>query len=423
MQILLDNGAYELGNVGDIAMLQVAVRRLRALWPDAVIHVLNDHPDALLRLCPESSPLLTEGRNMWFMERNILGPAYHLAPHAAAPALDAVERSLRLHMHRAVEPWVLRRLRSRRDVGSMEAYLRAFRESDLVMATGGGYLNDSFPRHAMLVLQTLQEAQNRGKITALLGQGIGPMLDPALRRLARRVLPRLRCIALREARAGVALLRELGVADDVVVVTGDDAIEAAYANRPDILGNGLGVNVRIAAYSGVDEASVPGLAGAIAEVLREQNAEPVPVPISFHAGDHDSRSLRALFQHVPGSVDVPERLDPAEVIALVSRCRTVVTGSYHAGVFALSQGIPIVALAQTQYYQDKFHGLSEQFPRGVRVVRPSEPGEIKEALTESWRTAPGTRDALQKAAEDQIRVGQETYGRLATLAPKTVGAA
>ncbi len=423
MQILLDNGAYELGNVGDIAMLHVAVRRLRALWPGAVIHVLNDHPDELRRLVPESQPLLTDGRNMWFLERNILGPVYRLAPHAATPALDALERSVRLHMHRVAEPWIVRRLRHRRDIGPMEAYLRAFRAADLVAASGGGYLNDSFPRHAMLVLQTLQEAQNRGKITALFGQGIGPMTNPALRRLARRVLPRVACIALREGRAGVALLRELGVPDEVLVVTGDDAIEASYAQRKEELGIGLGVNVRIAAYSGLDQSALAGLAGALEEVLRTTGAAPVPVPVSFHAGDSDSRSLRELFQMVGRDVAVPERLDPEEVMVRVSNCRVVLTGSYHAGVFALSQGIPVVALAQTRYYEEKFDGLSEQFPGGVRVVRPQEGDRVAQSLLESWGTARESRDALLGAADAQIRAGREAYARLAALVPKSVGAA
>ena len=30
--------------------------------------------------------------------------------------------------------------------------------------------------------------------------------------------------------------------------------------------------------------------------------------------------------------------------------RLVITGSYHAGVFALAQGVPVLALAKSAYY-------------------------------------------------------------------------
>ena len=40
-----------------------------------------------------------------------------------------------------------------------------------------------------------------------------------------------------------------------------------------------------------------------------------------------------------------------------------VTGSYHAGVFALAQGIPVVGLLQSAYYEQKFIGHSETVSR------------------------------------------------------------
>src|SRR5690606_16934337 len=119
------------------------LRRLRELWPDATIHVLIDKPEELRGLCPEATPLRVDGRNMWFQDRNLLGPAYRVVPASAAPALGAVERSMRLHMHGLAEPWIRRRFRHRRNTGSLEAYLRAFRDSTIVAASGGGYINDS----------------------------------------------------------------------------------------------------------------------------------------------------------------------------------------------------------------------------------------------------------------------------------------
>lgn len=423
MQILVDNGAYEFGNVGDVTMLMVAMRRLREMWPDARVNVLTANPDELQRLCPDAMALSVDGRNLWFQERNLLGPAYRLVPSTAFPALNAFERSMRLHMHGLAEPWIRRRVKRQHKANSMEHYLAAFHGADIVAASGGGYINDAFPRHAALVLETLQAAQNRGKITALLGQGIGPLTSPGLRRLARRVLPKVSCIGLREGRAAVPLLRELGVPETAMVVTGDDAIEAAYAGRAERLGEALGINVRVATYSGVDATALATIADAIATFRQQTQASIVPLPISFHEGDSDMRSIRAVFDRVGATYDAPDRADPRAIIACVAKCRTVLTGSYHAGVFALSQGIPVVALANTSYYEDKFYGLAEQFSGGVTVVRPEHGDALVAALTAAWDHADARRDALLLAAESQVRDGRDLYSRLHRQAHQPQGAA
>ena len=47
MRILVEPCAHHHLNLGDVAMLQVAVDRLRARWPDAWIGVITDAPDRL----------------------------------------------------------------------------------------------------------------------------------------------------------------------------------------------------------------------------------------------------------------------------------------------------------------------------------------------------------------------------------------
>ena len=57
----LNTGAAEYQNMGDVAMLQVAVARLLSLWPDARIEVLTDSPSNLSRYCPGARPLPRAG--------------------------------------------------------------------------------------------------------------------------------------------------------------------------------------------------------------------------------------------------------------------------------------------------------------------------------------------------------------------------
>ena len=54
--------------------------------------------------------------------------------------------------------------------GAVRDYLDAVRAADLVLVSGGGFLNDVFRRYALIVLDTLEMAIESGAVTALLGQ-------------------------------------------------------------------------------------------------------------------------------------------------------------------------------------------------------------------------------------------------------------
>jgi colanic acid/amylovoran biosynthesis protein len=115
----------------------------------------------------------------------------------------------------------------------------------------------------------------------------------------------------------------------------------------------------------------------------------------------------------------PETQDtPAGVIKQVSRCRIVVTGAYHAAVFALAQGIPAVALARSPYFLDKFRGLRDIFDGGCEVVL-LEPDNLDErlykAMTAAWESADRLRAPLRNAASTQIEASQAAYRRFAEI--------
>ena len=54
MRILVDQSGYGLLNLGDVAMLQGCVARLRQQWPTAEIRVIAHSPDRLQRYCPDT---------------------------------------------------------------------------------------------------------------------------------------------------------------------------------------------------------------------------------------------------------------------------------------------------------------------------------------------------------------------------------
>lgn len=119
---------------------------------------------------------------------------------------------------------------------------------------------------------------------------------------------------------------------------------------------------------------------------------------------------------------LPLFVRPADVAEQLASCRVLVTGAYHLAVFALSQGIPVVALTSTEYYDDKFLGLDDMFKGGVRLVHFDDPDFVERlgaAIADSWEDAPQLRDSLRARADEQVVSGQQLYERLFELLERT----
>src|SRR5205085_3092499 len=176
------------------------------------------------------------------------------------------------------------------------------------------------------------------------GQGIGPLRDRALIAAARRVLPRARMIAVREKLVSVPLLEELGVASERIIVTGDDSVEAAHRARQVELGNFVGVNFRVAGYTGMTTSDVDAIRAPLHRAVQRIGSELIALPVcivdSVESASDATTAIRLLGSDNGQSVPATSE----QLIARVGTCRIVVTGSYHAGVFALSQGIPAVCV-------------------------------------------------------------------------------
>lgn len=443
-------------NMGDVAMLQVAVSRLRALWPRERIWVFTSDAAALRRYCPEVEPVFLPDQPGWTTDRYFGGRLHGWMPAALS------ERVVRLHTRIAVgAPRLherLLRLRTqldRQERASLAGFLDTIAASRLVVTAGAGGVADHFRDYSNLTLFALQAARARGIPTAMLGHGFGPLTMPDLRAKAAVVLPGVDLIAVRERRASVPLLISLGVRPDRVLTTGDDAIELAYAARPRAMGMAVGVNLRIARSSAVTEADIAPVRAGVRRFLATHEAPLLPLPIARQndldlnviqeivrpdAGEPAAREPRpcvrddedgpagacrtavaaAVVESAPeGAVRDGRELDtPLAVILQTGRCRIIVTGAYHAAVFALAQGIPAVCLARSRYFTDKFAGLADLFRAGCFLLAlddPDLPARLADAMSRAWAEAPVVRETLLDAAAWQIVSGQAAYQRLHRL--------
>jgi polysaccharide pyruvyl transferase WcaK-like protein len=428
MRILVDQSGYDLLNIGDVAMLQSCVLRLRAQWPAAEIMVIAAAPERLAAYCPGAIAI---GRTFADLRGS------RLVPRKARLALE--------QGWKIAGPYLARQ-HGRPLPGRPRTAVQAVRAADLVVASGGGYITDTWWWHASGVLSLLSLAQRLGKPTAMFGQGIGPMKRRLLRAQSRAVLPQLTLLALREDRTGRPLANSLGVAPAALALTGDDALE--QASRPGALafpgalaagsaaGHVLGVNLRVSGYAGVDQATAAAVASAVRAVATELRADLIGLPVSRYATAADAGILRELWpgqsppgqsppgQSPPGqsrpegnpeaSLAVDDITTPDGLATAVAQCRAVITGSYHAALFSLAAGVPAVCLTKSAYYDTKFGGLAALFPGACRTVSldgPHAAARLRVAVQDAWLLPPAARAAAADTAVGLRDAGRQAYAQ------------
>ena len=416
MKILVEPSEYALLNAGDVAMVTTALRRLRSLWPDARIRVLTDTPDLLPSDC-DVSPMSPTGRWAWtsggffpWASRFVTIPA----------SLTEWERATRLMGRSVAESAVRARLRFRGiDPRQLDDFLEAVHEADLIVVCGMGGITDYFERYTSGLLESIRLGKQNGRsVVAMFSQGIGPLRNQGLRKQASEVLRKVDFLGLREGAASCALLAELGVDQGRVVVTGDDAIEMARQYAPPQRGDRVGINVRRSTYSHVDQKMAHRIALQVSTVAGDLKAPVVPLPMSSHAVEDDAATFTVMEGVEQPGHDLRGQEHLADTLRRVQSCRVVVSGSYHAAVFALSQGIPTVCLTNSTYYDDKFIGLAQQFGVGADIVRlgsPSWEQELACAMHHAWNASEEVRHAMLAAADSQIEAGRRAYQRVFDL--------
>ncbi|WP_067689342.1 polysaccharide pyruvyl transferase family protein [Nocardia jejuensis] len=510
-RILIENSEYWLRNYGDLAMLEVTVRRIRERWPNARIGIMTESPTLVAAYFPGAVGITVGASDPWAEPGPLARAAAALGPAVVGPVAEAWLRTRARLLPQAIR--VRDRLRDRpspdTEAGPTDALTtgpipadgagstteqthaagpnsagapaneagapvseagalrpldavgpeargrgrvdgtansgphenadtpaetgtsasvvvprierrhpgaaKAVRAASLVIALGGGYLTDADLPQAGRVLDLLEYAHGAGVPVAMVGQGLGPMRDPELRGRASEVLARVPLIALRERRRGPELLESLGVPASAVTVTGDDAIELARDARNSVSGTEIGVCLRIAKYSPVAGLAQDAVGVAVRAAAVEFGTGLVPLIIAETPGSPDRATTLPLVRGANAASPVGRFVRPGDVAQQVSRCRVLVTGAYHLAVFALSQGIPVVALTSTEYYDDKFLGLEQMFGGGVRLIHLDDPelGEqLSEAIRDTWKDAEHLRAGLLARADEQVNAGREVFERL-----------
>ena len=204
-------------------------------------------------------------------------------------------------------------------------------------------------------------------------------------------------------------------------VSGDEAIEMAYhEDTTGPVSNLLGASLRVAGYSGTSLKDARRLGEIFGSAAHALGADVVGVPTCFGTGESDLEALATMFPDQRTTPAGVAETTPQTAVQTISRMRVVVTGAYHAGVFALSQGIPVVGLTKSEYYRDKFPGLVAKFGPGCDVIDVNGgdvTARIHRSMRRFWENPQLHRDSLLNAARGQISASQRAWADLPVRFP------
>jgi colanic acid/amylovoran biosynthesis protein len=201
-----------------------------------------------------------------------------------------------------------------------------------------------------------------------------------------------------------------------IVLTGDDALEL-IAGAEVAAGDSLGLCMRVAGYAGVDSAVAATAGALVIDEAAELQAPVVGLPVSRYAASSDFAALSTLRQHGQKSADIAltDITSPEDLILAAANCRAIVTGSYHAAVFGLAQGVPAVCLTRSSYYDAKFGGLQALFPGACFPVSLDAPDcavRIRAMIRRAWHLPAPARCSARDTAVRLAEAGRGAYARL-----------
>ncbi len=401
MRILLfgDIGGEYHYHVGDEAMFTAALDYLRAAFPRAEFVVASKTPEHTARV--HGIPAV---RRAFYHRRPLKSLAYYLFLLFNLVAKKLYRRTVSLSAFPS--PQIIDEIAA----------------ADFVLFTGGGNLENasSLRGEFMLnILVFLWIIHRFRKPVAFVSQGIGPfqrrtLFQRILLRAACRLLnhPNVRLITVRERLYSAQALAALGVARPRVAFAPDDAVFLAPPPQSE-------VSRQVSELGLQDFSSAIGLSlhssllqdltywqEVLDQVTEVTRSSLLFLPHTYPGNDHAvAESLVARLAHPERARVAPPSLLDREVKSLTTMCGMVVASRYHAAVFALSAGVPVIAIHQDEYYYQKLEGLFELFHCPTVLLHPASlrADQLALRILDAW----GSRDTLRPHLQRSARAVEE----------------
>jgi polysaccharide pyruvyl transferase CsaB len=262
----------------------------------------------------------------------------------------------------------------------------------LLISGGGSLVQDvTSARSALYYLGTILAASWRGVPVAVVGQGIGPLRRPWIRRITRVAFDGARVISVRDA-GSVGMLADLGVARPIhqgadlallMPPPSPDRVHALVA-RAGLDGAKALIGVAIRPWPGLlDPQAVGQLLGRFAA------AHGAAIGVLVFDRVRDQAVSRALTAACGGRIVEVE--SPADLLGVTGALDLVLGVRLHALIFGASQSTPMVGMAYDPKVTAFMSGL------GLPDLAPVDAsvGVLEAALSRAWARRVEIRTHLQ----------------------------
>jgi colanic acid/amylovoran biosynthesis protein len=397
MNILLLN-AHSPQNAGDLAILQESLACLRAACPGVAITVAINDDD---RQGLPAGATYVASLSRWLMRVGPVGEWRWRKPLALPYAVWLLLAAL---AHRLAGRRMLPRDAERRRL------MHAYYDADLVVVIGGGHL---YARHALNIAFLwlwlgLALALLLGKPLMLLPQSFGPLPGRIQRGLLRWMLDRSALVVAREYRS-LRFLAEIGLRRRALVLP-DMAFGMPAAGRcganPLVERTLSGAGRPLIGLTLLDwGAQNPGfhnqrgyeeaILALISHLQRCYGAAIVLFAQSYGpiAAQDDRHIARRIAAGSPATVAlIDAALSPVELQAAYSRLDLLVATRMHSAIFALSAGVPALAIG----YLHKSAGIMEMLglERHVLDIDTIDATRLCAAFDRLWEERAAVRERL-----------------------------
>jgi colanic acid/amylovoran biosynthesis protein len=354
-RILITNG-YSWCNKGDAAIAIATLTLLRKQWPQTKITVVSltpeiDGPHYRRYGAEVTKDFFSDSR----LSKNSLTKILKLAKTVLQVGVSIISYRVGVDI---------------RNILPADKYeiLRKYLEAELIISSGGGFLNDSYGSIFLLQLFQIFVSVSLKKPTIICAQSIGPMKGRIHKFIVRMILSKADLITVREKLSKV-LLAKMKVAAPVYV-TADmtfslDQPAKACSNRllsgkaPPI----VGITVQKWVYPGSSSPSkeyenyVKVLASFIDHFTEEKNATIFLIPQVIGPKEDDdreaARDVSQWVKHKEKIVVLESDCSPFEIIHLIGQMDLFVGTRMHSNIFSLMSSVPTVAVS----YQPKTDGI------------------------------------------------------------------
>jgi colanic acid/amylovoran biosynthesis protein WcaK/AmsJ len=256
--------------------------------------------------------------------------------------------------------------------------LRSYRDADLIIAAGGGYIYTSSKLLGNLILlMTLYNfyfAILLGKPVYLYSQSIGPVAGKFQSWLIKRALRRVRLIEIREE-TSFNLVQSWHFQTPVYrTVDAAFLIPSEKSRVMNKIPTGQGIRIGITARKWFrkkeeQEQYERRVADCSNWLIDEMGAIIISVPqVTFEGGGDDDRTIaRNIFTHIKSKNSmwlIEDELTPQQIKGVCGRMNLFVGTRMHSNIYALSMNVPTLAIA----YQPKTMGIMKQLGLGKFVL-------------------------------------------------------